>query len=214
MGAVNADVWRRLTWVEPSWFENDWGADQRQQGDPKHTISREELGFEGQSVEYCGLYVGPPDSQREPEWEWKPESRNRKSAKVVASSWRGQLWPTILKNQRFRRITEFSLPTAAAIAMPALLQLPPIAPRSHKLYAVTTERHQSHAGQPPANRVRRLRQDGSRWPGAWPRPQRGPTFPTRSATIGRSRDRFRLVEIFQTRLAKLTGDAKMLIWNR
>jgi hypothetical protein len=125
MGAVNADVWRRLTWVEPSWFENDWGADQRQQGDPKHTISREELGFEGRSVEYCGLYVGPPDSQREPEWEWKPESRNRKSAKVVASSWRGQLWPTILKNQRFRRITEFSLPTAAAIAMPALLQLPP-----------------------------------------------------------------------------------------
>jgi hypothetical protein len=90
----------------------------------------------------------------------------------------------------------------------------PIAPRSHELYAVTTERHQSHAGQPPANRVRRLRQDGSRWPGAWTRPQRGPTFPTRSATIGRSRDRFRLVEIFQTRLAKLTGDAKMLIWNR
>jgi len=55
MGAVNADVWRRLTWVEPSWFENDWGADQRQQGDPKHTISREELGFEGQPVRYCGL---------------------------------------------------------------------------------------------------------------------------------------------------------------
>ena len=37
----------------------------------------------------------------------------------------------------------------------------PIAPRSHELCAGTTERHQSHAGQPPANRVRRLRQDGS-----------------------------------------------------
>jgi hypothetical protein len=31
----------------------------------------------------------------------------------------------------------------------------PIVPSSHELYAVTTERHQSHAGQPPANRVRR-----------------------------------------------------------
>jgi len=200
--------------LNPVWFENDWGARQRQQGDANQSISREELGFEGQSIEYCGLMSARQILKREPEWDWKPEGRNRKSAKVASSMTGPTLADHIEKSTFSEDCRVFAIRSSGNRNAGLSRASAPIAPRSHELCAGTTERHQSHAGQPPANRVRRLRQDGSRWPGAWPRPQRGPTSPTRSSTIGRSRDRFRLVEIFQTRLAKLTGDAKMLIWNR
>jgi hypothetical protein len=70
--------------LNPGWFENDWGAGQRQQGDPKQSISKEELGFEGLSDEYCELMSDRQTLKREPEWDWKPESGNRKSAKVTS----------------------------------------------------------------------------------------------------------------------------------
>jgi len=99
--------------------------------------------------------------------------------------------------------------------MPAFLELPP--PSLHA--AMNFAPAQRNAINHTPGSLQPIVCAGSgkmevRWPGAWPRRQRGPTFPTRSAAIGRSRDRVRLVEIFQTRLAKLTADAKMLIWNR
>ena len=147
--------------MNPGWFENDWGAGQRQQGDANQSISREELGFEGQSIEYCGLMSARQILKREPEWDWKPESRNRKSAKVASSMTGPTLADHIEKSTFSEDCRVFAIRSSGNRNAGLSRSSAPIAPRSHELCAGTTERHQSHAGQPPANRVRRLRQDGS-----------------------------------------------------